>query len=89
MWQAAVAFIDFVGSGTAMRYFAAHWKYGLFFLVPFLDAGLFSALALAAGGYVAVALASPLLGTLAGALVAASAFGVLALPGRSLCSPRS
>jgi hypothetical protein len=30
------AFADFIGSGTAIRYFAVNWRYGLFFLYPIL-----------------------------------------------------
>src|SRR3954470_6069691 len=30
-------FADFVLTGTAARYFAATWRYGLFFLVPFVN----------------------------------------------------
>ena len=83
MWQATGAFIDFVGSGTAWRYFAAHWKYGMFFLVPFLDAVLFAALAIAAGGYVAFASPSGFLGAIAAALVTPFGFALLMRwPGR-------
>jgi hypothetical protein len=77
LWQAAVAFVDFVGSGTATRYFSAHWKYGIFFLVPFLDTMLFAAVALAAGGYVAFALPSAIFGAVAAALVTAFGFALL------------
>lgn len=41
------AFIDFIGSGAALRYFRANWQYGLFFLYPYLSLCLFVAVALA------------------------------------------
>jgi len=50
LWGGVVAFIDFLVSGTAARYFAATWRYGLFFLVPFLNVLLFALVGLAAGG---------------------------------------
>ncbi len=40
---AAVAFADFVGSGTLFRYFAASYRYALFFVMPFVDVILFGA----------------------------------------------
>jgi hypothetical protein len=45
--KSAQGFADFVFSGTAWRYFAANWRYGIFFLVPFLEVLLFTAIAAA------------------------------------------
>lgn len=44
-----VAFFDFVFSGTAVRYFKASWRYGLFFLMPFFSLLMFAAIGIAAG----------------------------------------
>ena len=52
LWHGLAAFLDFVVSGTAYRYFKASWQYGLFFLQPFLAVLLF-VLAAAAAGLVA------------------------------------
>ena len=41
-------FWDFLVSGTVFRYFRANYRYGLFFLVPFVDLALFALLALVA-----------------------------------------
>jgi pimeloyl-ACP methyl ester carboxylesterase len=48
-----IAFLDFVLSGTAWRYFVATWRYALFFLVPFLNLLLFTCVALATGWFAA------------------------------------
>ena len=58
VWNAAVTLADLFASGTAFRYFAANWRYGMFFLVPFLDVILFAAAAIAVGWLVAAAIAS-------------------------------
>jgi hypothetical protein len=52
LWDSAVTLCSLFASGTAWRYFAANWRYGMFFLVPFLDVILFAAVAIAAGGFV-------------------------------------
>jgi hypothetical protein len=70
LFEGFIAFADFVFSGTAFRYFRASWRYGLFFLMPFVNLLLFAALGVAAG----VALAC-----YAGAGMAASAFIVVAV----------
>jgi pimeloyl-ACP methyl ester carboxylesterase len=44
--RALAAFADFIISGTALRYFRANWRYGLFFLYPLLILGVFVALSL-------------------------------------------
>lgn len=75
--QAVAAFMDFAGTGTALRYFAANWKYGMFFLVPFLDAAMFAAVAVAAGAVAGLAMPSRIAGAAAGMLVAVSGFELL------------
>jgi hypothetical protein len=81
LWGGLVAFADLVLSGTAGRYFGANWRYGMFFLVPFLSVFLFAAVALLAGGSagaaVAAAVSSPVAGVAAALLVAAAALGAL------------
>jgi hypothetical protein len=49
LFNGFVAFLDFVVSGTAFRYFTASWRYGLFFLMPFVNLLLFAVLGIAAG----------------------------------------
>jgi hypothetical protein len=79
------AFADLVVSGTAARYFAANWRYGMFFLVPFLNIFLFAAVAILAAGCVAAvafAMRSPVLGAAIAVAVAAVAFaGLIRWPG--------
>jgi hypothetical protein len=80
LWDGAVTFADFIVSGTARRYFAANWRYGMFFLVPFLDVVLFAAIAIAAGFAVANATRSALgglVGSLAGVLLAGTVFALM------------
>jgi hypothetical protein len=76
-WDGAVTLADLIASGTARRYFAANWRYGMFFLVPFLDVILFAAVAIAAGGFLAAAIAPAIFGLIAGVPVAVLAFGLL------------
>ena len=40
------AFADFIGSGTAWRYFRVNWRYGLFFFYPILILSAFAAAAI-------------------------------------------
>jgi hypothetical protein len=72
---------DLVGSGTAWRYFRANWRYGMFFLVPFLNLFLFGAAAIVAGWQAGAALAAALSSSIAGAAtaiaVAAAVFAAL------------
>ena len=81
LWEGLATFADLIWSGTAWRYFAANWRYGIFFLVPFLNVFLFAVIAIAAAGYVAAAIAatlmSPIWGIVAAAPVAALVFAVL------------
>ncbi len=75
-----VALADLVGSGTAWRYFTANWRYGMFFLVPFLNLFLFAAAATVAGWQAGAAVAAVLpwaIGAVAAAAVAAAVFVAL------------
>lgn len=54
--EGMVAFVDFLFSGTAIRYFRAAWPYGAFFAVPFLNVLWFALAALGAGLGAALAL---------------------------------
>lgn len=78
------AFADFIGSGTAFRYFAVNWRYGLFFLYPILILLVFAALGLWAG-WQATHYGLPVL------LIPLAALAVFALltiwPGRFLLLP--
>jgi len=79
--SAIAAFADFIGTGTAWRYFTVSWRYGLFFLYPVLLLILFAGIA-AALAWQAMAHG------LAGQFAAVLALGVFALlnvwPGRLL-----
>ncbi len=57
--RSAVAFGDFILTGTAFRYLAVNWRYGLFFLYPVILLVGFAALAAYAAIYV-VGLGLPL-----------------------------
>jgi hypothetical protein len=85
--NAAVTLADLFASGTAFRYFAANWRYGMFFLVPFLDVVLFAAAGIAVGWLAAAAIVSAVgpqpamraiaLGGITGAPLAVVVFGLL------------
>jgi hypothetical protein len=80
------ALADLIVSGTARRYFTANWRYGMFFLVPFVNLFLFAAAAILAGwqaGAAAAAALSSAIGGIAAAIaVAAVAFaGLMRWPG--------
>jgi len=86
LWDGMATLTDLIGSGTAWRYFTANWRYGMFFLVPFLNVFVFAAIAVAAGGWVAAALASVsvsgVLGVIAGVPAAVLVFaGLMRWPG--------
>lgn len=69
------AFSDFVFTGTAYRFFRKAWRFGLYFLYPFVAFGVFALLGLLAGW-----LAAPWLGWLSvlpGLAVYASAQAIL------------
>jgi hypothetical protein len=71
--EGLATFAEFISSGTAWRYFTANWRYGMFFLVPFLNVFLFAALAVLAADYVGTAVAAALASTLWGIAAAAAA----------------
>jgi len=71
--EGLATFAEFISSGTARRYFTANWRYGMFFLVPFLNVFLFAALAVLAADYVGTAVAAALASMLSGIAAAAAA----------------
>jgi hypothetical protein len=77
LWDGVTTLVDLIGSGTAWRYFTANWRYGMFFLVPFLSVFLFGAIAIAAAGYVATAVAAALMSTFWGIVAAAPAVALV------------
>jgi hypothetical protein len=70
------ALADLVRTGTAWRYFKANWRYGIFFLVPFLNVFLFAAVAILAAGYAGATAASALSSAIGG-VAAAVAVGAI------------
>jgi hypothetical protein len=81
LYEGLATFTEFLCSGTSWRYFTANWRYGMFFLVPFLNVFLFAALAIAAGCYagaaITAALASMHWGVAAAVAAAALVFATL------------
>ena len=77
LWQGLVTFVDFIVSGTVKRYFAANWRYAMFFFVPFVDVILFAAIAIAIGWFAGKVFASAALGAVVAAAVAVLCFVVL------------
>jgi hypothetical protein len=77
-------FADFVLTGTAARYFAATWRYGLFFLVPFVNVVLFAVAAAACATIIARWLSlGPALDLGVGLVLAVAVFALLMRwPGR-------
>jgi len=71
--EGLATFAEFISSGTARRYFTANWRYGMFFLVPFLNVFLFAAFAILAADYVGTAVAAALTSSLWGVAAAAAA----------------
>jgi hypothetical protein len=71
--EGLATFAEFIYSGTAWRYFTANWRYGMFFLVPFLNVSLFAALAILAAVYLGTAVAAFLTSTLWGVVAAGAA----------------
>lgn len=65
-----VAFLDFVVSGAAFRFFRKAWRFGLYFVYPFLALLLFSIV-----GYIVGRLLFPLLGPTSG-LVGVASFAI-------------
>jgi hypothetical protein len=81
LYEGLVTFAEFICSGTAWRYFTANWRYGMFFLVPFLNVFLFAAVAILAAYYagaaISAAFTSPLWGVAAAVAAAALIFATL------------
>jgi hypothetical protein len=77
LWHSLVTFIDFIASGTVGRYFAANWRYAMFFFVPFVEAILFAALGAVAGWLVSAAFGSSVSGAVAGLVVGVLLFWLL------------
>jgi len=73
LYGGLAAFADLVRSGTAWRYFSANWRYGMFFLVPFLNLFLFAAVAILAAFYAGGAAASALESAVGGVAAAVAA----------------
>jgi thioesterase domain-containing protein len=77
LWHGLVTFVDFVVSGTVGRYFAANWRYAMFFFVPFVNVILFAAVGIAVGWLVGSMIASSVLGAVAGLVVGVLTFALL------------
>jgi pimeloyl-ACP methyl ester carboxylesterase len=56
--RSSLAFLDFMLTGSAARYFKANWQYGLFFLFPFVLLLVFFLVAVVIAYYVASSLLS-------------------------------
>ncbi len=84
LFEGFIAFADFLFSGTAFRYFAASWRYGLFFMMPFFYLLIFAAAGIAAGAVLACFAGAGTLAAIAITLVVALViFAVLRIwPGR-------
>jgi len=80
------AFTDFIVSGTAWRYFAVNWRYGLFFAYPILIVASFIAAAIAAAWF-SVRLGMPLPFLFAPLIAFAVFAGLLIFPGRYVMLP--
>jgi hypothetical protein len=78
LYGGLAALTDLIRTGTAWRYFTANWRYGMFFLVPFLNVFLFAAVAIVAACYAGAATASVLSST-TGSIAAAVAAGTAVL----------
>jgi len=79
--RALLTFVEFVGSGTAPRYFRRHWPYALFFCYPFAALALFAAIAAGVGAVV---------GGPVGGLAGIATFAALyAVAGRRLRVPQA
>jgi pimeloyl-ACP methyl ester carboxylesterase len=82
--RSALAFLDFMLTGSAARYFKANWQYGLFFLFPFVLLLGFLVVAVVIAYYVASSLPSsyPLQVALFVPLSAAMFIALLRWPGQ-------
>jgi hypothetical protein len=77
LWDGLVTFVDFIASGAVGRYFAANWRYAMFFFVPFVDVILFAAVGIAAGWITAAVLGHSVLGGVVAVAVAVLSFALL------------
>jgi hypothetical protein len=77
LWNGLVTFVDFIASGTVRRYFAANWRYAMFFFVPFVNVILFAAVAIALGWLAGAALGFSALGITAALAIAVLSFVLL------------
>src|SRR5216683_3499105 len=57
LFEAIVSFADYLISGTLWRFFRAFWRFGFFFLAPFVEVALFGIVAVVVGQVIAAALA--------------------------------
>jgi hypothetical protein len=57
LFEAMVSFGDYLISGTLLRFFRAFWRFGFFFLAPFVEVALFGIVAVVFGQVIAAALA--------------------------------
>ena len=73
LYEGLATFTEFLCSGTSWRYFTANWRYGMFFLVPFLNVFVFAALAIAAGCFAGAAISAAIASTLWGVAAAGGA----------------
>jgi hypothetical protein len=84
--RGVAAFADFIVSGTAWRYFAVNWRYGLFFAYPIVIFTSFVAAAIGAAWF-GVRLGVPL-PIVSVPLIAFAVFaGLLVVPGRYVMLP--
>ena len=89
LWDGLVTLVDLIATGTAGRYFKANWRYGMFFLIPFLNVVLFGVIAviaaIAVGRTIANAMHAGMVGSglasfsgaIAGVIVAVLVFALL------------
>ncbi len=77
LWKGLVTFVDFIVSGTLGRYFAANWRYAMFFFVPFVDVLLFAIVGAVVGWVAAYAIGPSVLGIGIGIVIGLLAFALL------------
>jgi hypothetical protein len=76
-WNGLVTFVDFIASGTVGRYFAANWRYAMFFFAPFANVVLCAAIAITAGWFAGAVFESFMLRGVATLAVAVLSFRLL------------
>lgn len=81
--RSAAAFWNVLSTGTAWRYFDASWRYGFYFLYPYLWLAGFALFALGLGGLISAPFSDGMVHTLACAIIAVIVFsGLLQWAGR-------